>query len=248
MHVIVGEWNVNGLPNDELSVQNAIIVTKSNRYPLLIDPQTQGKGWIINTEKENDLKITTLSHKFFRNHLEDAVSQGFPLLIQDIDEELDPVLDNLLEKNLFKIGTSVKVKLGDKEVDFHETFRLYITTKLANPLYSPEIMARTSIIDFAVTMKGLEDQLLGRVILTEKNELEKERMNLILDVTANQRKMQELEANLLHKLSSTQGSLLDDVTVINVLNVSKATSKEVKEKIKTAKDAEVKINEGNCSV
>lgn len=170
------------------------------------------------------------------------MSQGFPLLIEDISEELDPVLDNLLEKNVFKLGNSIKVKLGDKEVDFHENFFLYITTKLANPLYSPEISARTSIIDFAVTMKGLEDQLLGRVILTEKNELEKERMDLIMGVTANQRKMQELEANLLHKLSSTQGSLLDDVTVINVLNTSKSTSKDVKEKIRTAKEAEVKIN------
>lgn len=231
-----------GLPNDELSIQNGIIVTKAVRFPLLIDPQNQGKNWIKNMEKENGLIVTTMTHRFFRNFMEDAISQGMPLLIEDIGEELDPALDNILEKNLIRIGSSYKVKFGDKEVDFNDRFKLYFTTKLPNPLYTPEIAAKTSIIDFAVTMRGLEDQLLGRVILAEKRELEQERMDLVLDVTTNRRKMQELEANLLHKLSTTQGSLLDDVSVINVLNVSKSTSIEVKQKLEIARDTEIKIN------
>eukprot|EP00912_Choanoflagellata_sp_UC4_P002376 UC4_evm2s1496 len=238
----IGEWNIQGLPTDDLSTQNGIITTKATRYPLMIDPQGQAKIWIKQKEASHDLQLTNLNHKYFRTHLEDALGLGRPLLIEDVLEELDPALDNILGKNFIKSGSTFKVKVGDKECDVMKGFMCYITTKLPNPTYTPEVSAQCSIIDFTVTRLGLEDQLLALVITSEKEELETERKALAQEVNFNKKKMEELEANLLHKLVNVQGSLVDDETIIGVLRTTKSTSEDVKEKLAIAAETNIKIS------
>lgn len=238
----VSEWNLQGLPNDELSIQNGIIVTKASKFPVMIDPQSQGIAWIKNKEAINSMVVTSFDDKYFRNHLEECLSFGKPLLIQDILQNVDPILNNVLDKNHFKVGRSLKVLLGDKEVDVNENFRLYLTSKLGNPSYPPELYARCVIIDFTVTIKGLEDQLLSRVIETEKKELEQQRVELIAEVTSQKRKMQKLEHDLLIKLTTVQGSLVDDESVLSTLNKTKDTATDVSEKLDIASSTQFSIS------
>lgn len=52
--VTIRKWNLSGLPTDNFSVDNGIIVFNSRRWPLLIDPQGQANRWIKNLEGSAD--------------------------------------------------------------------------------------------------------------------------------------------------------------------------------------------------
>ena len=72
------------------------------------------------------------------------------------------------------------IKMGDKEVEYHPNFRLLMQTKLANPHYKPEMQAQATLINFTVTRDGLEDQLLAEVVATERPDLEKTKVIIII--------------------------------------------------------------------
>lgn len=63
------------------------------------------------------------------------------------------------------------IKLGDKVVEWDDNFKLFFTTKLSNPHYSPEIMGKTMIINYGVTQDGLANQLLNVVVAHERPDL-----------------------------------------------------------------------------
>ena len=61
---------------DTFSVENAIIVNTSRRWPLMIDPQGQANKWIKKLENEHNLQSIKQSDPNFMRTLENAVQFG----------------------------------------------------------------------------------------------------------------------------------------------------------------------------
>ncbi|XP_056602033.1 dynein axonemal heavy chain 2 isoform X3 [Triplophysa dalaica] len=238
----VREWNIQGLPSDAFSTENGVIVTRGNRWPLMVDPQGQAQKWIKNMELKRGLKVIDLQMPEFLRVLENAVQFGFPVLLQNVQEELDPALAPILNKSLTRVGGRFLLKLGDKEVEYSPEFRFYMTTKLSNPHYTPEISSKTTIVNFAVKEQGLEAQLLGIVVRKERPELEEQKDSLVINIASGRRKLQELEDEILRLLNEATGSLLDDVQLVNTLQTSKVTATEVAEQLEISELTESQID------
>ncbi|XP_023606561.1 dynein heavy chain 11, axonemal, partial [Myotis lucifugus] len=102
----IAAWNNEGLPSDRMSTENATILTHCERWPLLIDPQQQGIKWIKN-KYGTDLKVTHLGQKGFLNAIETALAFGDVILIENLEETVDPVLDPLLGRNTIRKGKAM---------------------------------------------------------------------------------------------------------------------------------------------
>ena len=131
-------------------------------------------------EKDNNLQTIKLSNPKFLQIVENGIRLGQPILLENIEESLDPSLEPVLAKNVVKQQGQLVMRLGDTDVPYNEDFKLLITTKLANPHYLPEICIKVTVINFTVTPDGLEDQLLVDVVKYEQPELEQQKDQLVV--------------------------------------------------------------------
>ncbi|KAM6051570.1 dynein axonemal heavy chain 10-like [Theristicus caerulescens] len=240
--VEVSRWVSQGLPPDELSVQNGILTTYASRFPLCIDPQQQALHWIKKKEKKNNLRMASFNDPDFLKQLELAIKHGSPFLLHGVDEYVDPVIDNVLEKNIKVAQGRTFVVLGDKEVDYDSNFRLYLNTKLSNPKYSPSVFGKAMVINYTVTLKGLEDQLLSVITGFERRELEEQREHLIQETSDNKNLLKDLEDSLLRELTSSTGNMLDNLDLVQTLEETKSKATEVIEKLNLAETTAVDID------
>ncbi len=252
--VTIRSWTIAGLPNDPFSIDNAINLQYSGRWPLMIDPQMQANKWIRRTEQlraandadeggtGNSLLFTVrMNAKDFVRVVENSVCFGKILLIENVGEIIDPILEPILKKQIVVQGGMATVQVGENAVDYDQNFKLFITTKLPNPHYPPEICVQVNLLNFVATPEGLEDQMLGIAIKNEAAELEEERERLVLQDADNKKQLKEIEDTILKLLDAAEGNILDDEVLVNTLSSSKAISNEIEIKVKEAEKTAAKI-------
>ncbi|XP_028297484.1 dynein heavy chain 6, axonemal-like, partial [Gouania willdenowi] len=239
---VIRQWNTEGLPRDTVSTENGILVSEGRRWPLMIDPQDQANRWIRSKEAKNGLKVIKLTDSDFLRTLENAIRMGMPVLLEELKETLDPALEPILLKQTFVAGGRTLIRLGDSDIDYDKNFRFYMTTKMANPHYLPEICIKVTIINFTVTKSGLEDQLLSDVVRLESPHLEEQRNELIVQINTDRSQLKDIESRILKLLFTSEGNILDNEELVQTLQESKVTSEAIKHRLEEAEATELMIN------
>eukprot|EP00899_Mesostigma_viride_P003254 jgi/Mesvir1/1292/Mv03759-RA.1 len=280
-------WSACGLSEDQLSIENAVIMARFNRYPVVIDPSGKAVAFMMERfmlqggttggnrgpaalppsgssgqagswqppalrgqssssmnpsggsssssstvggkSAQKGMRTSFLEDSFLKT-LESALRFGCPLLVEDV-ENLDPVLSPVLNQEYHRTGGRRLVRIGDQDIDVSPSFSLFLTTRDPLPRFSPDLCGRVTIINFTVTPSGLTSQCLDRILQVERSDVDTRRRAVLRARGEFKVRLRELEQMLLNALSGSQGSLLEDDSIVRTLTSLKHEAEEVSRQV-----------------
>ncbi|XP_028159312.1 dynein heavy chain, cytoplasmic isoform X7 [Ostrinia furnacalis] len=223
-------WQANALPTDELCVENAIMLRRFNRYPLIIDPSGQATEFIMREFKDRKITKTSFLDDSFRKNLESALRFGNPLLVQDV-ENYDPILNPVLNRELRRTGGRVLITLGDQDIDLSPSFVIFLSTRDPTVEFPPDMCSRVTFVNFTVTRSSLQSQCLHRVLKAERPDIDTKRSDLLKLQGEFHLRLRQLEKSLLQALNDAKGKILDDDSVIATLETLKKEADDIGQKV-----------------
>ncbi|KAG7090771.1 Cytoplasmic dynein 1 heavy chain 1 [Marasmius oreades] len=223
-------WQSKSLPSDTLTTENAIMLKRFNRYPLIIDPTGQATTFLMNEYKDRKITVTSFLDEAFLKILESALRFGNPLLIQDV-EHLDPILNAVLNKEIRRTGGRVLIRLGSQDIDFSPSFTMFLSTRDPSVEFSPDICSRVTFVNFTMTRSSLQSQSLDQVLKVERPDTDRKRTDLMKIQGEFRLRLRTLEKLLLQALNESRGNILDDDKVIETLETLKREAAEITRKV-----------------
>ncbi|XP_050421392.1 dynein heavy chain, cytoplasmic isoform X3 [Adelges cooleyi] len=223
-------WHANSLPTDDLCTENAIMLKRYNRYPLIIDPSGQATEFILKEYADAKITKTSFLDDSFRKNLESALRFGNPLLVQDV-ENYDPILNPVLNRELRRTGGRVLITLGDQDIDLSPKFVIFLSTRDPTVEFSPDICSRVMFVNFTVTRSSLQSQCLDRVLKAERPDIDTKRSDLLKLQGEFHLRLRQLEKSLLQALNEAKGKILDNDSVITTLERLKQEAADISKKV-----------------
>jgi dynein heavy chain 1 len=175
-------WQSCALPSDDLCTENAIMLKRFNRYPLVIDPSGQATEFIMQSYSDKKIVRTSFLDDAFLKNLESALRFGNALLVEDV-ESIDPILNSVLNRETQKLGGRVLIRVGDKDIDFSPSFTLFLATRDPTCHFTPDLCSRVTFVNFTVTPGSLRSQCLTKVLKAERPDIDKQVLCLVQPVS-----------------------------------------------------------------
>lgn len=143
------------LPTDQHSIENAIILHKTKKCSLIIDPQDQGSKFIKNLARISGEEIVVMKNKSVSEKLQSAVQEGKWVLIENLKGEVEQDLMSFLVHN----PSDETIQVGNATLTYNKNFKLFITMKEMPSQGSSQNLTHLTIVNFALTPEKLESQL-----------------------------------------------------------------------------------------
>ncbi|GAB1603232.1 cytoplasmic dynein 2 heavy chain 1-like isoform X1, partial [Argonauta hians] len=224
------QWKSEGLPSDDLTMENALMILKSSLPSFLVDPSSRATEWLKTHLKNYNVEVINQQDSNFQTSLELAVRFGKTLIVQEI-ESIEPLLYPLLRKDLISQGPRCVVHIGEKVVHYNDAFKMYLATRNASLQIPPDARSIVSEVNFTTTAAGLTSQLLAQTIQHEKPELELRKTQLLQQEEELKIQLATLEESLLEELANAKGNILENKELLASLNKMKASSNTVTESL-----------------
>ncbi|KAL7675821.1 hypothetical protein ACOME3_002085 [Neoechinorhynchus agilis] len=239
---------MHGLPRDTFSAQNATISTRSQRFTYLIDPQSQAVKWLKKFLNEKSIVTVDVRESNLAEIVQDCIEKGLVCLVQNVGDNPPSSLENILIKNVKrKEDGSAYLEIGDKELPYNENFNLYMATKLSNPKLSSDVFSKLTVVNFAVRQDGLKEQLLEILVGAERPDLAEQKIRCAQTMAEKKAEKQILEDEFLRLIEETEGSLLENIEVLNSLENSNRAVLEIARVLKNSQEAEVEIDKARSA-
>ncbi|KAI3646052.1 hypothetical protein MP228_008980 [Amoeboaphelidium protococcarum] len=234
------QWKTFGLPSDDFCVENAAIMDRSLKIPLIVDPQSQALSFVTQLHQKQNVQVTSFLDQSFPKVLETSVRFGRFLIVKDA-ENFDPLVLPLLNDEVKNVNGRKMVRLGKQDVDLSSQFKLVLYSSSRDNQWTPNICSKVSIVNFSITKANVQAQILDLLVLKNRPEIVEKRREISKLHGESLILLRKLEEQLLNTLNSTVGNLLENDSVLDQLVKLKSEGQSVVEKAKSSEQMLVEI-------